>query len=865
MNKWMVSFGGSLLALGLVASCEDNQLIPLGGLGRPSGMAYVPRSAVSIDDGLELRRADLLIADSEAQGVRVLQFSEVLGENNEVSGWVRSFIQGPAVFLKLAADAPGYPERVEVAPAVGEVPAYAFVLGVTRGQLHILEVADLPFQTSAVNETNVRKGSVDLLSIAEEVNGIPIDIALQGRTNDGASERVLIAFDGLGNASGTLLQLDVSITEFGQAEEVARVAVDSGVTDMLYRTEENTVLLSGAGFQEVTEGDTTRRVYGISEVPLADDGTLSSPRPVIDAGGPTYRLVSFGTTGALALRIDRSAVVWLEPTDNGFARSTQILYSPFDGDTPREPGVLAVEEPLAVAAAYAKLDSLGVRAFAGAGLVNLGFIFDGDEERDVVLLAHAHGFASYVVGSDAQGSDGTVPRVGVIDDGREVTFLASPPLPGTTSTEPLLVIDGCEDQYQEACVDATANSTEPICTNRLLRRERVAAGAIVRVAANGELVSGLNAAFQFEGALVDQPPSEENEISVEVVDRSTPNFFGVPLIRTEADAAPGGPVPDVLRVELRLRCDEAQDTTLPPTVIVFTGEVQQVDLEGQDRRGDNLVEPDDLTDIEAVEGLRIQANLDTVVAAYQGPMSVADVINVCATALSGGTPDAPKQINARRVLVHMPQDADEAVLVGASGQQLVGVYERVDIQEDADGAAEMRFGEGQEDENDPGLQISPVRMTVRGPEGLESLRCESRVPAQEIGTLPSYCLSTEQGGVNDCGGELSADARWLCPAVGDRSSFCSFACQCSPDDDSCEIGSFFTYNCPRLDMALANTRASLNLRLVNTRSNVAAEGSGIIPDDVVFHEQLESFFVSFPGAQSLIEVPTSTAALSRIR
>ena len=80
------------MVLATVGGCSAEPPSPSGRLERPGEMAYVARGG---------DRADLLIVDAEAQGVRVLQY-----EGAEFTAAGETFVRGASAYAPLAISTP---------------------------------------------------------------------------------------------------------------------------------------------------------------------------------------------------------------------------------------------------------------------------------------------------------------------------------------------------------------------------------------------------------------------------------------------------------------------------------------------------------------------------------------------------------------------------------------------------------------------------------------------------------------------------------------------------------------------------------------------------------------------------------------
>lgn len=264
-----------------LAACDDEPPIPSGNLLRPSGLAYVERPSTTVQTGggaAELRRSDLLVADSEAQGVRIAQFTETLDQGGQIVDAAPFFVPAPVPFFKLAAEAPGFPTEVVVADA-GEGPARAYVLAPTRAEIHVLEVDDLPYQAPATAETNYRRGGVPLTSPALEPARLAVDLVWIGSSAE--RDYLVVAFDGLGAATGSLRLLAVDPLTAEVDDAALSVGVPIGVSDLLYDPIIRRLLVSSTATAAVTEVSLEGTADGGSAGNLAFGATRA-----IDAGGP---------------------------------------------------------------------------------------------------------------------------------------------------------------------------------------------------------------------------------------------------------------------------------------------------------------------------------------------------------------------------------------------------------------------------------------------------------------------------------------------------------------------------------------------------------------------------------------------------
>ena len=134
---------GLLFNLAAIAAfgCDDPEIIPSGNLSRPSALTYIAHDE---------QRGDLLIADAEAQGVRVLQLlDDPLQGGSSLKNDRQSFARSPTLAFPLVIPAPRHPTHVVSSDDT------AFALSVVDSTIHVLDVKASDFAGSTVS------GSVD--------------------------------------------------------------------------------------------------------------------------------------------------------------------------------------------------------------------------------------------------------------------------------------------------------------------------------------------------------------------------------------------------------------------------------------------------------------------------------------------------------------------------------------------------------------------------------------------------------------------------------------------------------------------------------------------------------------------------------
>lgn len=819
---------GVSLWVGSLVACEDQNTFITGRLGRPTGLAYVERVSQTGPNGEELRRSDILLADTEAEGVSVIQFVQGFDDDREsVFERPEYFLPSSAVFFDLAISAPGFPTKVLVSPATDAEPELAFVLSTTNSRIYILNVAEAPYRSSAdeleVAGSNQRLGTIDLNQL-ENIVGVPTDIALMGRSGAG-TERVLVTFEGPGRGAPSLLvMLDLSLGSPGEMEEVDRIEVSEGAYSVVYRDEEQAALVSSAATSSVS-------VVALSE----DDGFLSSES--IYVFGPTRQVVNFGPTGVLAIRSDRGAVAWLRPTADGFERPDIVMPSPEDGRdltvAEQEPGVLTLENEDRVSSPV----TAGYTRAAQIGPPNTEdyLVVDADEERDVALFVSSNGDVFYVTEGDSGQpilpvSNG-VNRV-------DIDVVVAPvvaPAAGEEASDEVLSFVGCEETLSSGpealcTADGTGQFPDASCGEMVLRDSerplRAGQGAVnypFRVSVRGNLLTGTVGQASFEADSID---AEGQSLVATITDIRGANFDNF-LLRSQAQTET---VPDRVRVELSLLCGEEDTNGSPTTVEVTFGGI--------------LVSTDTSENNQA----QIQAELDNVLATTAP--SEEFIFENCIDALSGSPASPPSNrpvIRLRRYWVHIPDEVDEAVLVqlatpreGSSVEGIVEVFERAPIEADPDDASQYWLRFGQEPSSE-----SPVRFEVVGS---QDLGCRSEVIA------PSADEVSEGGGY--CGTPSDCASGWACVRPGR----CPGTCVCENNAQAANCASSdFVRACPRLDFRIG----AIHNRYRLGRGNSPETDRATLPDDVVYSNHRESFFVSFPGAQTLVEVSASTSTTGR--
>ncbi len=750
-----------------LVGCEDDPPVPSGNLARPSGLAFVER-APGFAGLTPLQRSDLFIADAEAQGVRVAQFTEQLGSDGRLRFAPPFFVPAPVAYFKLAAEAPGFPTRVVAAPSFlsgdREVPTRAYVLAAARGELHVLEMADVPYQAPATVDTHVRVGGIDLLAL--EPTGVPVDVALVEAETPTGEDQLLVLFDGLGDAPGRLWWLGVSALDPSSVRRIGSAPVPPGAMRVVFRAAERRALVNSTETGAVTE---------VSLV----EGTPLAARALF-AGGPTGTLIDAGELGVLALRLDRSAAVWFAPGPGGFERPRLPLPSPYDDEQPREPGVLALRVPLAVVGAHARLEGFGLPD---------GSTFAGEAPgRDVVLVVHTDARATYIVGP--------VPSVLARE---ETVVQAAYPSSFDDAGQPAIDLpEGCDGV--PACTPPSPNQENDDRPCRVFGLRPLLQDETLRLTAHGELARGLDPAFEIGAAAA-------GRWRVQVVDVSRSTF-------ADARVRPG----DTARFPLSI-----PDCAGVAVDALFEGPVTDLGV-GEDNRG-TVGRP----------GARLEAEVSVV--ATEPPT---DLEALCPEAVAATAAIV-------RYEVHVPDEQPEAVLAVVDGQRVLRVLERspISVERGPGGEETGVIGVGLDPDGD-----SPLLGSFRGPTGpdaVASLRCERRSVGADAALLGA-CF-----GAQDCGaGRPCVGAVGACP--GACQATCVGPCFEAEVARVCPSVTFEVLaRTPVLDLAQAPLGGT---RGFDPRRSEAARALSA-PADVVFHPQRRSFFISLPGARTVVEQATS--------
>jgi hypothetical protein len=450
--------------------CPSDPPDPTGRLERPSGLAVLDRETVTIE-GSPLNREDLLIADSEAEGIKIVQYRGGLG----------TFVPAPVVFFPLIVSAPGFP--TEIAVPVQAEPDHVYVLSTGSSEIHLLDVTPLTFGDSPLMGNQLIR-SVDTTAFAPGL--IPTDIEIVGTSASG--DLLAVAFEGVSTVPDQLMVLAIGT----ESESVVATATIAALPRRI-----GVRGLGSADVRVLASSGTS----SISEVALDPaSGTVTGVR-LVDAGGPTQDVLDAGEQGALAIRSDRPAVVHLVPGPLGLVRSDAIDDSPFtpieERGTPEVRGLLDVHPSPIGAAAVGRVPALvpsprvSVGAYTGLQQTPIdneaGRVFRRSQgELPVLLLAHADGLLSYVVVEAETASVAmlTESRVARVSTSTVMSIEVIDPEAGNTVTGTCAATNVCP----------ASESVDPGCPADIVRHE-VASFATYRATYRGALAASQTPRF----------------------------------------------------------------------------------------------------------------------------------------------------------------------------------------------------------------------------------------------------------------------------------------------------------------------------------------------------------------------------------
>ncbi len=422
----------SVLAGCFAAACGSDDPDARGRFERPSGLLHLTRSSA---------RGDLFIADSEAQGVRVLQYLKTDG------GVRAAFVLAPSIFFPLVIFAPGFPVRLAAFP---EATDRIFALAPARREVHVLEVAEQPFGVGGSSVSNVPLGSISLEGVVPE-DAVPVNLAALFTRADG--KQVLgVLFDRLGGAepSGLLAVLVLTPTETGASfdrAELESVEILGGPREMVVRDE--VVLVSSAATSSVSMVPLSRQARPI----------LGSPE-FLFAGGPTSSLIDVKAEdpgpdrGALALRLDTFSAVSFSHEGGRFRRADPTVSYPFSTDRTLLSGEIQLKASVPVAGAHGRVNFLGSStSTTTAPNLLLPSDYADDGLADVVMITHLDGTTTFLTGSPFR-----------------VVMTSSTSVGRVTRLRGDLVVEGCSEPSHETCQVGTAGPETPECADGIVRQ-----------------------------------------------------------------------------------------------------------------------------------------------------------------------------------------------------------------------------------------------------------------------------------------------------------------------------------------------------------------------------------------------------------
>lgn len=311
-----------LAAVFALAACSDEEPIESGLLERPAGLAYIERV-----DAAGRTRGDLFVADSEAQGVRVIQ-TLTFTENGKTIVAAPRFVAAPTPFFRLAIPAHGFPTDLAISQR-----DRLYVLAGATSQLHVLDVKLAPFDASAtLSGTYTTLASLDLEHdmVRRHVGpaATPVDVEVLTGPVSGPRDAVVIAFDRVAEDDGVLVWLLVEESADGKFAilESASRPIAPRPREMTVRTSSSSADATAVLVSSATDGPA---LSVIALAPDADRGRVLGASKILDAGGPLTDVIDAGPAGVVALRLDRSAAMLFEGEGADIVLSTRVIDSPY--------------------------------------------------------------------------------------------------------------------------------------------------------------------------------------------------------------------------------------------------------------------------------------------------------------------------------------------------------------------------------------------------------------------------------------------------------------------------------------------------------------------------------------------------------
>lgn len=377
----------TIAAAALASACSEDETYQTGLVVRPSGLASVEwKYDPAAPDGA---RSDLFVADPEAGGVSVAQFNTYYPATSSVTLASRIvFVRSPSLFFPLVLPAPAYTTQVATASTAA---TRMFALSPIDGRLHVFGIGESPYGTS-VTESNPYsvQGALALATDLADPQGlVPDDLFTNGLAVDVEVLRddlIVLAVDDL--VSGDARLVSVSVTG---SPVVAQVVGSATIASSPRRI---AVRSSSPRGVWVSSASTS----SVSFVPLVGADRALGAAQLVGVGGPTSAVVDAAGAGALALRLDRASVVYLDAVGSGFVRASRPLFSPYT-DGLEGPGELRTRS-VPVAGALGRVPALLSPPRTNVSAIEL--VAAADRESDgrapVVFVAYSDGGGAFLVG-----------------------------------------------------------------------------------------------------------------------------------------------------------------------------------------------------------------------------------------------------------------------------------------------------------------------------------------------------------------------------------------------------------------------------------------------------------------------------------
>lgn len=384
-----------LLIFGLALSaCSDGIQTEAADLHRPSGLALVDRPVPAADQA----RADLYVADSESQGVRIRQSWQYPSGDSTITR--SSFVKAPIVFFPLRILTRGFPSRLSV--SANDAADRLFVVAATGevdaqlGLLYVLDITEMGYGAAIEDQTtNKRLGSIALEAYLSS-DYYPVDVVTLGYREDTAQDVIAVLMNSVSGQNAQLLALVLNRSPSG-------FSVDSSDSiEVLPGAQRVIKLMDGRLVVSSSLSDSISQLSYTSSTSLS----LHSPSTV-DAGGPTRDVINAGSLGVFALRQDSSALsVFSVDATGSLTRSSLIFDSPYLSDAQRlnpTPGEITLRSDPVMTGAAGQLSSM-VAESSDEVLTPLFSYAENEADRtpvDVVGLFHVNGETSFIVPDDS--------------------------------------------------------------------------------------------------------------------------------------------------------------------------------------------------------------------------------------------------------------------------------------------------------------------------------------------------------------------------------------------------------------------------------------------------------------------------------